>query len=414
MNYSETLAFIFSQLPMYQRIGKAAYKANLDNTHALLKALGNPENSFKSVHVAGTNGKGSTSHMLASIFQEAGYKTGLYTSPHLLDFRERIKINGKVISEADVVSFISGIENQIDKIKPSFFELTVAMAFVHFSNEKVDIAIIETGLGGRLDSTNVVLPELAVITNIGMDHMQFLGNDLLSIAREKAGIIKTETPVVIGQVDKDIRLLFTEIAHEKNAAISFSEDSTFSFLPCDLKGDYQRFNIRTTLASIKVLQELGWQISRANCEQGLLKTRVNTGLIGRWDIVREKPKVICDTGHNREGINEIVKQLAKEKFENLHVVLGTVNDKSISDILALLPKNAAYYFCQASVPRSLKVEELHQIAKKNTLKGRCFSSVGKAYDAALAESNEGDLIFVGGSTFVVADFLQHMIHASST
>ena len=287
------------------------------------------------------------------------------------------------------------------------------MAFVHFRNEKVDIAIIETGLGGRLDSTNVILPELSVITNIGMDHMQFLGNDILSIAREKAGIIKAGIPVVIGQADAQLRALFTEMAQKKHSPIVFSEDKSISLLPSDLKGDYQKYNIHTTLNSIKVLQEKGWKISPDNCKHGLLNVRANTGLAGRWDVLREKPKVICDTGHNKEGIREIVKQLANEEFENLHIVLGTVNDKSITDILALLPKNAIYYYCQASVPRSLKVEELQKIAYKNSLKGSSFHSVGAAYADALKNAKTKDLIFVGGSTFVVADFLQYLNEMSS-
>ena len=408
MNYQETLAFMFAQLPMYQRVGQAAYKANLDNTIALLAAVSNPERAFKSIHIAGTNGKGSTSHMLASVFQEAGYKTGLYTSPHLLDFRERIKINGQLISEKDVVDFIASLKEVIEEIKPSFFELTVAMAFVHFQKEKVDIAIIETGLGGRLDSTNVIVPELAVITNIGMDHMQFLGNDLLSIAKEKAGIIKAGIPVIIGEADAELKTLFSKIASEKNAPIHFAEKEETPLLESDLKGSYQRHNLKTAFCSIKEMQRQGWSISHENIVSGLKKVRSNTGLAGRWDVIQEKPKVICDTAHNREGITEVFKQLLNEKYEKLHIVWGMVNDKSITETLQLLPSDGHYYFCQASVPRSLAVADLYEAAMREKLKGISFSSVLEAYEAALSQASENDLLFVGGSTFVVADLLQHL------
>lgn len=408
MNYQETLDFMFSQLPMYQRIGKAAYKANLDNTIALLDALGNPQAHFKSIHIAGTNGKGSCSHMLSSIFQEAGYKTGLYTSPHLLDFRERIRIDGQMIEKEEVVKFIDSIKDLIESIQPSFFELTVAMAFVYFKNQKVDIAIIETGLGGRLDSTNVIAPELAVITNIGLDHTQFLGDDLLSIAKEKGGIIKNNIPVVIGQVNEEIRDLYKKISIDKNAAILFSDDLNLAPIKTDLLGSYQVSNIRTVLASIRVMRERNWKITDSAIKLGLESVKRNTGLSGRWDIIQESPKVICDTGHNKEGLIEVLNQLQKEDFKELHIVIGMVNDKDPSIVLSLFPLQAKYYFCQASVPRSLGVDELIRQAGEIGLQGKAFNTVKDAYVAASKNASKNDLIFVGGSTFVVADFLSYL------
>lgn len=408
MNYSETIDYLFSQLPMYQRIGKAAYKADLTNTIALLSALGNPENAFKSIHIAGTNGKGSTSHMLASIFQESGYKTGLYTSPHLIDFRERIKINGELIPEQKVVDFILSIQKEINKIKPSFFELTVAMAFDYFKNEEVDIAIIETGLGGRLDSTNVIQPELSIITNIGMDHMQFLGNDILSIAKEKAGIIKKNTPVIIGQANKELRSLFSTIAFKKNTSILFAEDVKTKEYDSDLKGDYQKYNRKTALVAINELQKMAWKIPEESRKKGFKKVSKNTGIAGRWDILQMDPKVICDTGHNAEGLYEVFKQLEEETYSNLHIVLGMVNDKSVNDILAIFPTNAEYYFCKANVPRSLDADILRNEAAKSLLIGEVYQTVTDAYINALKNANTKDLVFVGGSTFVVADLLLYL------
>jgi len=408
MNYKETLDFMFSQLPMYQRIGKAAYKADLNNTIALLKAIDHPEYSFKSIHIAGTNGKGSTSHMLASVFQEAGYKTGLYTSPHLIDFRERIKINGIEIPENDVVDFIAKISEEIKVIKPSFFELTVAMAFYYFRKEKVAIAIIETGLGGRLDSTNVILPEISVITNIGMDHMQFLGNDLISIAKEKAGIIKKDIPVVIGQAGSELRKVFSAIASDQNAAIYYAEDINTLSYECDLKGNYQRFNIKTTLVALDILKKLKWNISEEAIRKGLSRVKINTGLSGRWEILSKSPKVICDTGHNAEGLIEVLSQLEKEEFDRLHIVMGMVNDKEVSDILRLFPISAEYYFCQASIPRSLDANMLRQEALKYNLQGSSYKTVKDAYLSALSKAGKNDLVFIGGSTFVVADLLTYL------
>jgi dihydrofolate synthase/folylpolyglutamate synthase len=406
MNYQETINSMFSQLPMFQRIGKAAYKADLSNTIALLKSLNNPEKGFKSIHIAGTNGKGSSSHILASVFQEAGYKTGLYTSPHLIDFRERIKIDGEMITEPAVVNFIKSISKAIDKIHPSFFELTMAMAFDYFLKEKVDIAIIETGLGGRLDSTNVILPEIAIITNIGMDHMQFLGDDRISIAKEKAGIIKANVPVVIGQADEELRVLFTEIAGDKKSPITFAEDEIIDLPITDLKGNYQRFNIQTCIVAIKELQKRKWKISTSSIEKGISKVISNTGLNGRWQVLGKQPKIICDTGHNREGIESILHQLLNEDYKQLHIVIGMVNDKNISDVLRLFPQNAIYYFTQASIPRRLEVDTLLNEAANFNLEGEAYSTVSKAFFSAYKQAKSNDLVFIGGSTFVVADLLK--------
>lgn len=408
MNYRETLDFMYSQLPMFQRIGKAAYKADLNNTIKLLSYLGNPETSFKSIHVAGTNGKGSTSHILASVFQEAGYKTGLYTSPHLTDFRERIKIDGEMITKDKVTEFINKISLIIEEIKPSFFELTVAMAFSYFKNENVDIAIIETGLGGRLDSTNVIMPELSVITNIGMDHMQFLGDSRESIAVEKGGIIKKNTPVIIGQADSKLRKLFSKIASDHESSITFAEDDGEKLPLCDLEGNYQKYNIRTALVSLNKIRTLNWTISDESISNGMLNVKNNTGLLGRWQILGKDPKIICDTAHNEDGLKEVLKEIKQEHYSHLHIVLGMVNDKEISSLLALFPIDASYYFCQASVPRSLAVEKLKASAEEYGLKGEAFTSVSEAYCKALEQAEKDGLIYIGGSTFVVADLLTHL------
>lgn len=405
MNYSETLDFMFSQLPMFQRVGKAAYKADLSNTIRLLSALNNPEKGFKNIHIAGTNGKGSTSHILASIFQEAGYKTGLYTSPHLIDFRERIKINGEMIAKDEVVDFIENIAPEIKKISPSFFELTMAMAFSYFNKENVDIAIIETGLGGRLDSTNVINPELAIITNIGMDHMQFLGNDRLSIAKEKGGIIKENTPIIVGQADSELRELYSEIAKHNNAIITFAEDLAIEIPWSDLKGSYQKFNIKTAIAAIETLQRSGWNITQKTIDDGLKHVGLNTGLEGRWQVLGESPKIICDTGHNKEGLKAVFNQLLNEEYQRLHIIVGMVDDKNVSEMLSLFPKDARYYFTQASVPRRLAVDELEKEAKNIGLNGMKYPTVSEAFNSAKTEATSDDLIFIGGSTFIVADLL---------
>ncbi|HEY9082009.1 MAG TPA: folylpolyglutamate synthase/dihydrofolate synthase family protein [Vicingaceae bacterium] len=403
MNYPETLDYLFGQLPMYQRIGNAAYKANLDNTYRLSEILNHPEKQFKSVHIAGTNGKGSTSHMLASVLQEAGYKVGLYTSPHLKDFRERIKINGAMISENEVIDFVKEYKNEFEKIQLSFFEWTVGLAFHYFANQKVDIVIIETGLGGRLDSTNIVTPEVAVITNISMDHTQFLGNTLAKIAAEKAGIIKPTIPVIIGETQSEIKHVFIEKATQLNATIQFADKLSLKEYESDLKGVYQQQNKKTVLATIQILQQLGWKIAENHIKQGLLNVVKNTGLMGRWQVLNKQPLTVCDTGHNEAGIKLILAQINQQSFEKLHFVLGVVNDKDITNILQLLPKNATYYFCQANIPRALDVNILAEKATVVGLSGTIFSSVEAAYKAAQQNATAQDLIFIGGSTFVVAE-----------
>ena len=403
MNYPETLDYLFGQLPMYQRIGNAAYKANLDNTYRLSEILNHPEKQFKSVHIAGTNGKGSTSHMLASVLQEAGYKVGLYTSPHLKDFRERIKINGAMISEREVIDFVNAFKNEFEKIQLSFFEWTVGLAFHSFANQKVDIAIVETGLGGRLDSTNIVTPEVAVITNISMDHTQFLGDTLTKIAAEKAGIIKSTIPVVIGETQPKIKHVFIEKAKQMNAPIQFADEHHTQEYESDLKGVYQQQNKKTVVATIHVLQTLGWNIAENHIIKGLQNVVSNTGLMGRWQVLNKQPFTVCDTGHNEAGIRLILAQINQQSFEKLHVVLGVVNDKDITNILALLPNNASYYFCQANIPRALEVSVLAEKATAVGLSGTTFPSVDAAYKAAQKNATAQDMIFIGGSTFVVAE-----------
>ncbi|MDF1672645.1 MAG: bifunctional folylpolyglutamate synthase/dihydrofolate synthase [Vicingaceae bacterium] len=403
MNYQETLDYLFKQLPMYQRVGNAAYKTDLQNTIELCEILEHPQNKFKSIHIAGTNGKGSTSHMLASILQEAGYKVGLYTSPHLKDFRERVKINGEMISEEEVINFVNLFKNQFELINLSFFEWTVGLAFDYFAKQGVDIAVIETGLGGRLDSTNVVTPELSIITNIGLDHTQFLGDTLPQIAIEKAGIIKQNIPVVIGETQIETKEVFIEKVKELSVPILFADQQEIELYDCDLKGLYQQKNIATAICSIKVLQKKGWEISNRNIIDGLQNVVNNTGLKGRWQILQKKPTVICDTGHNEAGITYISQQLKQETYNRLHIVFGVVNDKSISSVLKLLPKVAEYYFCEANIPRALNVNELYSQASEIGLKGTVFSSVKEALNQAINNSDEEDLIFVGGSTFVVAE-----------
>ncbi|MDP2688428.1 MAG: folylpolyglutamate synthase/dihydrofolate synthase family protein [Aequorivita sp.] len=405
MNYSETIAWLFAQLPMYQRVGQSAYKADLTATINLANYLGNPEQSFKSVHVAGTNGKGSTSHMLASVFQEAGFKTGLYTSPHLKDFRERIKINGEMIPKNYVSEFVENHKPYFEKNQLSFFEMTVGLAFDYFRKEKVDIAIVEVGMGGRLDSTNIITPEISVITNIGLDHTQFLGDTLAKVAVEKSGIIKEGIPVVIGETLPETKSVFERIATERNAAIIFTETLDSSDYFSDLKGSYQQKNIKTVLASLGVLQRKGWNISEENILNGLLNTIKNTGLMGRWQILNEIPKVICDTGHNKEGLQLVMEQLLKKNYKSLHVVLGVVNDKDLAAVLPLFPKDAIYYFCKPNIPRGLDASLLLSRARGFGLVGEEYISVKKAYSAAVDAASAEDLVFVGGSTFVVAEVL---------
>lgn len=403
MNYFQTLAWLFAQLPMYQRQGKTAFKKDLTNILALSKHLNHPEKKFKSIHVAGTNGKGSTSHMLASILQEAGYKVGLYTSPHLKDFRERIKINGKCIRKNCVINFVKRNQIFLEKQGLSFFEMTVGMAFEHFAKQKVDVAIIEVGLGGRLDSTNIIDPEVSVITNIGFDHTQFLGNTLAEIAFEKAGIIKPNVPVIIGETHIETLPVFKKVAKNTKSELFIAENLISFTFPSDLKGIYQKHNIKTVLQTSKVLQDNNWIITQKQIKIGLLNVVKNTGLLGRWQILGEEPKIICDTAHNKEGLIYTLRQLQAEKYQKLHIVLGVVDDKNLNTILPLFPKNARYYFCQAQVPRALSASILEKKAKSFQLLGNSYNSVLEAFQQAKENASNEDVIYVGGSTFVVAE-----------
>tara|TARA_B100000965_G_C19549386_1_gene739362 strand:+ start:272 stop:1489 length:1218 start_codon:yes stop_codon:yes gene_type:complete len=405
MDYKESIEFLFLQLPMYQKQGNSAYKKDLSNTLALCKKLDNPHLKFKSIHIAGTNGKGSVAHMLASIFQSHGYTTGLYTSPHLKDFRERIKINGKMISEEEVISFIENKKEDFKNIHPSFFEWTVALAFDTFANRKVDVAIIETGLGGRLDSTNVISPTLSVITNIGLDHTELLGDTLEKIAFEKAGIIKPNTPVVIGNSSKQ-KKLFESIALERNSKIIFAEDFKIKDeIQSDLIGNYQKENIHTVLTSVEELNHQGWNLNQEIVKTALQKVKFNTGLRGRYEVLKEQPKTIADTAHNFEGLSIVLNQLQKESYNKLHIVLGLVKEKAIDRILPLFPKDAIYYFCQAKIPRAMDVNELQSNAHKFHLEGNVYQSVEQAINSAKNAATPSDLIYIGGSTFVVAEAL---------
>jgi dihydrofolate synthase/folylpolyglutamate synthase len=403
VNYPETIDYLFQKLPIYQRTGEIAYKADIGNIVKSSEILGNPHLNFKSVHIAGTNGKGSTAHMMSSILQEAGYKVGLYTSPHLKDFRERIKINGKIISKETVVDFVQQYKTDFEKIEMSFFEFTVAMAFNYFSEEKVDIAIIETGLGGRLDSTNIIKPLVSVITNIGFDHTSLLGDTMVEIAGEKAGIIKENTPVVIGRKQTECEDIFIRKSQENNSEITFCSGKINH--QTDLKGNYQSENIRTTLFSIKEIQKQGFTISEENIKKGLMSVMKNTSLLGRWQILQKEPLIICDSAHNEDGIKEVVKQLSEIDYKELHFILGTVNDKNIDNILTLLPKDAIYYFCQANIPRSLDKEILQSKSEKYGLSGEVYNSVSQSLQTAKNNAKKEDCIFVGGSTFVVAEII---------
>ena len=398
MNYKDTLKYLFSQLPMYQRTGAAAYKENIGNIIKACNFLGNPQEQFKSIHIAGTNGKGSTAHLITSIMQESGFKTGLYTSPHLKDFRERIKINGRKIHKEDVINFVKTNKDDFEKINMSFFEYTVAMAFNHFAKEKVDIAIIETGLGGRLDSTNIISPEISIITNIGYDHMNLLGNTLEKIAIEKGGIIKEKTPVIIGRKQKEIKHIFEKISSKKNTTILYAKQRDVKLnVP-----DYQKENISTAISAIKTLN---WKIGDKHIRDGIRNVQLNTGLRGRWENLSENPKVICDTGHNIDGIKNIIQEINNIKFNKLHFVFGTVNDKDTNKILELLPKEAKYYFCAAKIDRALDATKLKNKSAEFNLKGDSFNSVKEAYQKSISNAKQDDLIFIGGSTFVVAEVL---------
>ena len=404
MNYQETTNWMFNQLPMYQLQGASAYKEDLTNIKLLSAHLGNPEKHLKCIHVAGTNGKGSTSHMLASVLQESGYKVGLYTSPHLKDFRERIKINGEDISEDFVIEFIAKHKTFFEANDMSFFEMSVGLAFDYFAFEKVDIAIIEVGLGGRLDATNIITPLVSVITNIDLDHTQFLGNTPREIAGEKAGIIKPNVPVVIGEYTPETEPVFLAKAEENQAPIYFASDLISEVFPSDLIGDYQFHNKKTVQQTIAVLNNRNeFTVSDENLKAGLLNVSKNTGLQGRWQQLGENPKIICDTAHNKHGLAIVMKQIQKETFDNLHIVLGVVNDKDLDSILPLFPKKAHYYFCRPDSSRGLATETLQEAAMKYELTGEKYCSVEEAFSTAKKNASQNDFIYIGGSTFVVAE-----------
>jgi dihydrofolate synthase/folylpolyglutamate synthase len=428
MNYEQTLDYLYSKLPMFTRVGAAALKKDLHNTIVMCEKLGNPQDKFKTIHVGGTNGKGSTSHMLAAIFQEAGFKTGLYTSPHLKDFRERIRINGAMISKDFVIDFIASQSDIIEELSPSFFEVTVAMAFSYFETEQVDIAIVEVGLGGRLDSTNIITPELSVITNISLDHTNILGNTLYEIALEKAGIIKPGIPVVIGERHPETDQIFIKKAEETGSEIIFADEQLniqhfqrenevlnlsirdkghviFQGLELDLTGSYQLKNILTVIQSILVLNKSGYLISDQDIRTALQNVKELTGLQGRWQVLGIHPLIICDTGHNIAGITEVVQNIRETLHDQLHIVIGMVKDKDIGGVLKLLPADARYYFCQPDLERALPAAELATLALGHQLIGDVFPSVLLAFTAAKNDANDDDLIFVGGSTFVVAEVL---------
>ncbi len=439
MNYQETLSYLYNQLPMFTRVGSSAFKKDLTNTVALCANLGNPQNRFKSIHVGGTNGKGSTSHMLAAVLQTAGYKTGLYTSPHLKDFRERIRINGEMISEQEVVDFVAQHQTDFETIEPSFFEMTVALAFDAFARHQVDIAVVEVGLGGRLDSTNVITPLLSVITNIGWDHMNMLGDTLPLIAGEKAGILKSGIPVIIGEHQPEVAEVFINTATEKKSPIVFASEQwdvspskqqnvantnqislrdvtvksqpknpvqTSYQLQLDLTGTYQLKNVKTVLSAIEALRNQGWIITDEHIITALKQVKNLTGLQGRWQTLRNNPLTICDTGHNPDGIQEVLKNIANVPYRHLHFVLGMVNDKDINKVLSLLPSaNTTYYFSKPDLPRGLDAQALQQQAQAFGLRGEVYASVSLALKAAQHQAGTNDLVFAGGSTFVVAEIV---------
>jgi len=430
MDYAQTLEYLYTQLPMFTRVGSSAYKEDLFNTIELCNRLDNPQNKFKSVHIAGTNGKGSTSHMLAAILHVAGYKTGLYTSPHLRDFRERVRIDGEMIREQQVIDFVEDHQKDFEAIRPSFFEMTVGLAFDIFAKEQVDIAVIEVGLGGRLDSTNIITPLLSVITNIGWDHMNILGDTLQLIAGEKAGIIKHDIPVIIGEYQPDIADVFLKKAVKEEADITFASDefevkdervkdkgvsellnleiignAQFSTLnlQLDLTGTYQLKNVKTVLSAVNELRRQGFVITDEHLRTALSQVKKLTGLHGRWEVLSTDPLTICDTGHNPEGIHEVLKNIAATPHKHLHFVIGMVNDKDITKVLAMLPKDATYYFCKPDIPRGLEAESLKQQADSFDLHGEIYTDVKSAFKTAQGKAQQDDLVFVGGSTFVVAE-----------
>lgn len=424
MNYSQTIDYLFTRLPMFSRIGAAAIKKDLSNTLALCDSLNNPHQHYKSIHIAGTNGKGSVSHMLAAILQTAGYKTGLYTSPHLKDFRERIKVNGEMVSEDFVVDFTQRIHPEIDRIEPSFFEITVAMAFEYFAEQRVDVAVIETGLGGRLDSTNIITPDLSIITNIGWDHMNLLGNTLGAIASEKAGIIKKQVPVVIGEFVPETKPVFLQKAQEQHSEIVFAQDEmhvvsafhqkllevTVAFksdqtkkYTLDLTGTYQQKNLLTVLASVEQLRKLGYCITDQQLATALRQVQSLTGLHGRWELIHEHPSVILDVGHNEDGIKQVLLQLLQLKYRKLHWIIGMVKDKEIDKVLQLLPTDTHYYFTKAQIPRALPENELKTKAAEKGLSGDMYPNVNVALAQALTYASKDDLILICGSVFLVGE-----------
>jgi dihydrofolate synthase/folylpolyglutamate synthase len=426
MTYSETLDYLYNKLPMFSRIGSDAIKKDLTNTRHICEALGNPQNKFKSIHIAGTNGKGSVSHTLAAILQKAGYKTGLYTSPHLYDFRERIKVNGSMVPQQFVIDFTARVKSLIENIQPSFFEITVAMAFEYFAEEKVDVAIIETGLGGRLDSTNIIMPELSIITNISYDHVNILGSTLEEIASEKAGIIKQNMPVIIGERKKETEKVFIEKSKEKNAPLSFAED-LFEItkaepqlqylklsarnkntqenidLSIDLPGIYQAENITTVLAAIEILKQNKWALNSQVIFEAVQNIKKLTGLHGRWELIQDHPTVVLEVAHNEDGIRQMLYHIELLMFNQLHLIFGVVKDKEFNKVLELLPKNANYYFTQAHIPRALPASQLQDEAKKSGLEGAVYENVNLALDNALKKAAPDDLIIICGSIFLVAE-----------
>lgn len=426
MNYEETLDYLYNSAPLFQHIGKDAYKAGLENTYLLDEYFNHPHRQFRTIHIAGTNGKGSCSHTLAAILQSAGYKTGLYTSPHLIDFRERIRVNGIPVSKEYVIDFVEKHRVFFEPLHPSFFELTTAMAFHYFAQSQIDVAIIEVGLGGRIDCTNIIRPDLCVITNISFDHIQFLGNTLAKIATEKAGIIKEKTPVVIGETTPETKPIFTTRAKEVNAPIYFAEEeeqllhsssinekgkriyqtTDYLNLEGELEGLCQLKNTNTLLSAIRLLKQAGYQLTESNIRKGFSQVCELTGLMGRWQKLESEPTLICDTGHNVGGISYIIEQLKHQKYERLHIVIGMVNDKDISGVLSMLPKNATYYFTKASVKRALSEKELQSLAMQSRLHGDAYPDVETAVAAAKEKANKNDFIFVGGSSFIVADLLK--------
>ena len=397
---------MFNKLPMYQNIGDSAYKKDLSNIILICEHLNNPHNNFKSIHIGGTNGKGSCSHMLSSILQEANYKVGLYTSPHLVDFRERIKINGDMISKDSIVKFMNENFDFFESNNLSFFEMTVGLAFDYFSKNKVDIAIIEVGMGGRLDSTNIINPILSIITNISLDHTRFLGSNISDIAKEKAGIIKDNTPVIIGQTQQEISPIFTEIAKSKKSEIIFADHFIYDTYNCDLKGDYQKKNIKTVLKSTEILKHLDYKINDSHIKTGLNNVSNNTGLQGRWQVIQRKPMIICDTAHNEAALGEVISQLTKMEYSELHFIIGFSNDKNLKKISKIFPKDSKYYFVQSKVGRARDAKEVRDIFKLNNRCGDYYKSIENTINYVKGVSKENDIIFIGGSTFVVSEIFE--------